>query len=108
MMTGQRLAAGRALGRPLRPDEFVIVSCKNHVCCNPEHLRIGTREDVSHASVGAKKMKYSYEFLVENRHFIVTSSGPEIAAQFKLTLVQAYNLKQKVRYHIRDKRLPAL
>lgn len=39
-----RIAYTLAKG-PIKPNEFVLHSCDNPACCNPDHLRVGTNVD---------------------------------------------------------------
>jgi hypothetical protein len=46
MTTTHRVAARIAFDRPLDPREFVIHTCSNMNCMNPDHLMIGDRHDM--------------------------------------------------------------
>jgi hypothetical protein len=46
MTTTHRIAARIAFDKPLDTDEFVIHTCSNMACCNPDHLIIGDRKDI--------------------------------------------------------------
>ena len=46
MTTTHRIAARIAFDRALDPDEFVIHTCSNMNCMNPDHLIIGDRHDM--------------------------------------------------------------
>ena len=46
MTTTHRVAARIAFDRALDPTEFVIHTCSNMNCMNPDHLMIGDRHDM--------------------------------------------------------------
>lgn len=46
MTTTHRIAARIAFDRAIDPTEYVIHTCSNMACCNPDHLMIGDRTDI--------------------------------------------------------------
>lgn len=46
MTTTHRIAARRKFQRALDSDEWIIHTCSNPRCVNPEHLEIGNRSDI--------------------------------------------------------------
>lgn len=46
MVTTHRVAARIKYDRPIDPTEYVIHTCSNMSCVNPEHLIIGDRTDI--------------------------------------------------------------
>jgi hypothetical protein len=46
MTTTHRVAARIAFDRAIDSKEFVIHTCSNMKCCNPDHLLIGDRYDI--------------------------------------------------------------
>lgn len=40
-----RVSLEHQLGRPIQDNMFVLHSCNNPPCCNPEHLREGTHQE---------------------------------------------------------------
>lgn len=46
MTTTHRVAARIALDRAIDSSEFVIHTCSNMRCCNPDHLITGDRRDI--------------------------------------------------------------
>ena len=47
MTTTHRIAARIRYDRAISPQELVIHTCSNMACCNPDHLIIGDRTDIS-------------------------------------------------------------
>jgi len=46
MTTTHRIAARIAFDRAIDSSEYVIHTCSNMACCNPDHLIIGDRKDI--------------------------------------------------------------
>jgi hypothetical protein len=46
MTTTHRIAARIAFDRAIDSSEYVIHTCSNMACCNPDHLIIGDRTDI--------------------------------------------------------------
>ena len=46
MVTTHRVAARIKYDRPIDPTEYVIHTCSNMSCVNPDHLMIGDRKDI--------------------------------------------------------------
>ena len=44
-MKAHRISLEQHLGRPIQYGMFVLHSCNNPPCCNPEHLREGTHQE---------------------------------------------------------------
>lgn len=40
-----RVALSLKLGRVIKPEEFACHTCDNPLCCNPDHLFVGTNHD---------------------------------------------------------------
>lgn len=47
MTTVHRIAARIKYGRAIASNEMVLHTCSNMACCNPDHLIVGTREDMT-------------------------------------------------------------
>jgi len=56
MTTTHRIAARIAFDRAIDSTEYVIHTCSNMACCNPDHLMIGDRKDIH--SVMRKNRRY--------------------------------------------------
>jgi len=56
MTTTHRVAARLHFDRAIDSTEMVIHTCSNMSCCNPEHLKIGTRSDIH--QVMSKNKRY--------------------------------------------------
>lgn len=95
MMTIQRIAMGRFLGRPLTNDEFVLSECKNLACCNPAHLSIGD-ESIRHNAANRKR-KHSLEYLNEIRDLILNHPTKVSMAALNMTDVEVGNLRATIK-----------
>jgi len=77
---------------PIAPDNKILHSCDNPICCNPNHLSQGSDQDNSDDMVAkgrsAKGERVAASFLTEDQVKFIKSSnkGPtELAAMFMAT-----------------------
>lgn len=101
-MAIQRFSMALSLDRPLAADERVMNTCHNDACCNPAHLKIGTRRETfanSECTRGKKlfESKYPQEYLEKNKVLYRNLTVKELAALLGLSNNAASYLKALVK-----------
>lgn len=113
MTVAHRVEAMRKFGRELTHDDFVIHTCSNVACLNPDHLILGdyrTQRQVMKANgrtgmIGKAqkragvdyKQNRKYKYTEDQLRWIRKSTIEEIMYQLDLTKVQAERLRSGVR-----------
>ena len=114
MVTGHRLAAQIREGRALDHNEFVIRSCGNSLCLNPDHLIIGGNEEKIEVMRKFDKFdqtfprpkragseyaqKRDYKYTEEEIRFLRVATPPEVMKRFPhLNRTQAARLRWAAR-----------
>lgn len=83
MFSVHRLMLQNKVGRLLTQSECACHACDNRICCNPEHLWIGTRRENIHDSVNKGRhfnqnkthCKRGHEFTPDNTHMSKHKGG---------------------------------
>lgn len=109
MNVTHRIAMMLHLGRELGRDEFVIHEfCDNQLCCNPEHMIVGTAYDRNRVQYAkgrrpvmptrpeqTKKQNRTYKYSDEDMLFCRANDTKAIAKRLGITRGQASYLKHK-------------
>lgn len=95
MMNPQRLAMAIKLNRPLLKAERVYSKCLNPVCCNPDHLGMGSRSlAVVKERTKSKMLKrWSIEYIDQHLDLIVFGKRRDVAKELGVTVNQVQQLK---------------
>ena len=115
MMTAHRLTMKMIVNRPLANNEFVIHTCSNFKCQNPDHLILGDasmRNKVMHANGRApkpvpgrrrddRKQNRNYRYTDEEMIWIRHAHAHDIAAKYNLPVKRAQTLRAVMRGNYR-------
>lgn len=111
MTVAHRAAMMLHTGRELGRDDFVVhdMQCTNFLCCNPQHLLLGTAQDRNRVQYAKGRRPTTYkkgnEIKKQNRNYVHTEdelrlqrdgSTDEIADYFGVTRAQASRMKWRV------------
>jgi hypothetical protein len=111
MTVTHRVTARLKYGRPLTHDDFVIHSCSNVRCQNPEHLFLGNYSDKAQnmirngrspvhrgtGNTGLKKQNRTYKYSVEDIQWIRNASTEEIMARYRVIQSRAATMRWSMR-----------
>jgi hypothetical protein len=111
IMTVTHRALGmRKAGRELGRYDFVVHSCSNPLCCNPDHLIIGTASDRNRVMYAAgrwrpgkkpigppKKQNRIYKWSDEEIRFLRRASLDDIEDQFGVDRLEASKMRHSCR-----------
>lgn len=109
MQVTHRIAMMLHLGRELNRNEFVVHEwCDNSLCCNVDHLIVGTAEDrnrVQYAKGRAphqgkremKKQKRKYKWTEEQMRFARDNPTAVVAAKLGITRSAASHMKYSIK-----------
>jgi hypothetical protein len=109
MQVTHRVAMMLHLERELQPEEFVVHEfCDNQLCCNPEHMIVGTAHDRNRVQYAkgrrpvmpkrgdqVKKQNRKYKYSEEDMRFFKYCTTREIAEKYKLSNTEAAQLHYK-------------
>ena len=112
MTVAHRIAMMLHLQRQLVHDDFVIHTCNNALCCNPQHMILGDyfkqREIMMKNGNDAKrtgprprvprKQNRVYKFTDDEMRYFRDHTTTEIAARYGITKTEAGKRKHRVRY----------
>jgi hypothetical protein len=106
-----RLSLEIFLGRPIRPELWVLHKCNNPMCVNPSHLYEGTAKDNTKDSIAAgthptekirsgamvhPKAKLTAEQVVEIGKRLEAGESPSnLAKEYRVSRTRIYEIKNK-------------
>ena len=108
MQVAHRIAMMIELGRELGRYEFVIHNCDNPLCCNPDHMFVGTPEDRNRVARekghiqtkwktgnAVKKQKRNYKYPEDMMRFIRDNPTEVSAAKYGIDKGKIWYMKDR-------------